>query len=127
MIAELKRRKVFKVAAAYAVVGWLVIEVAATIAPQLQLPEWAPRLITFLILLGFPIALVTAWVFEVTPEGINLDAGRNGRKRVLAIAVAEEDWIAALSPVAEPKQRKLVQRSLAYATAAFSAACAVSQ
>lgn len=87
LVAELKRRKVFRVAAAYAVVGWLVIQVAATIAPQLNLPEWVPRLTTFLVLLGFPIAVVMAWVFDITPEGIRVDVGRTGSKRVIAIAV----------------------------------------
>lgn len=81
-ISELKRRKVFKVAAGYAVIGWLVIEVAATIAPQLNFPEWVPRLITFVILLGFPIAVVMAWLFDVTPEGIKLDASKIGSKRI---------------------------------------------
>ncbi|MEO8161036.1 MAG: hypothetical protein ABI588_06425, partial [Arenimonas sp.] len=86
LLAELQRRKVFKVAGAYAVVGWLLIQVAATIGPQLNLPEWAPRLITFLILLGFPIALVVAWVFDVTPGGVKLDASVSGSKRVFAAA-----------------------------------------
>ncbi|OGT60808.1 MAG: hypothetical protein A3E01_19695 [Gammaproteobacteria bacterium RIFCSPHIGHO2_12_FULL_63_22] len=86
LVAELKRRKVFRVAAAYAVVGWLVIQVAATVAPQLNLPEWVPRLTTFLVLLGFPIAVVMAWVFDITPEGIKVDAASTGSKRVFAIA-----------------------------------------
>jgi len=86
LISELKRRKVFRVAGAYAVVGWLVIEVAATIAPQLNFPEWVPRLITFVILLGFPVALVTAWMLEVTPEGVKMDAAGTGSKRIYVIA-----------------------------------------
>lgn len=96
MLAELKRRKVFNVAAGYAVVGWLVIEVAATIAPQLNFPEWVPRLITLLILLGFPVALVMAWIFEVTPEGVKLDAKASGSKRVFVgaavLAVLALGW-----------------------------------
>jgi len=86
LFAELQHRKVFKVGAAYLVIGWLLIQVAATVGPQLNLPEWAPRLITFLILLGFPIALVMAWVFDVTPEGVRLDASVSGSKRVFASA-----------------------------------------
>ena len=86
LIAELQRRKVFRVAAAYLVVGWLLIQVAATVGPQLNLPEWAPRLITFVILLGFPIALVMAWIFDVTPDGVKLDASVSGSKRVFAVA-----------------------------------------
>jgi TolB-like protein/Tfp pilus assembly protein PilF len=83
---ELKRRKVFKVAVAYLVVGWLLIQVSSTVAPQLNLPEWAPRLITFAILLGFPIALVLAWVLDVTPQGIKVEGAGVGNKRVIAIA-----------------------------------------
>jgi TolB-like protein/Tfp pilus assembly protein PilF len=86
LIDELKRRNVFKVAAAYLVVGWLLIQVASTVAPQLNLPEWAPRLVTFIILLGFPIALVLAWVLDVTPEGIKVEKAPVGNKRMIAIA-----------------------------------------
>src|SRR5512144_29952 len=86
LIDELKRRKVFKVAVAYLVVGWLLIQVASTVAPQLNLPEWAPRLVTFIILLGFPITLVLAWVLDVTPEGIKLDKAPVGTKRMIAVA-----------------------------------------
>ncbi len=84
---ELKRRKVFRVGVAYLVVGWLLIQVASTVAPQLSLPEWAPRLITFVIMLGFPIALVLAWIFDVTPEGIKVDGAPAGNKRVIGAAV----------------------------------------
>ena len=86
LFAELQRRKVFRVAGAYAVVGWLVIEVAATIAPQLNLPDWVPRLITFVILLGFPVAVVMAWVFDMTPEGIKVEASGVGSKRIFTAA-----------------------------------------
>jgi TolB-like protein/Tfp pilus assembly protein PilF len=68
--AELQRRNVYKVAAAYAVVGWLLIQVAASTFPFLQIPGWATRLVIVLVLLGFPIALVLAWAFEMSPTGI---------------------------------------------------------
>lgn len=84
---ELKRRKVFKVGAAYLVVGWLVIEVAATILPQFDLPAWTPRMVTLLVALGLPIVLVMAWVFDITPEGIKADPSRAGSKRVIGVAV----------------------------------------
>jgi TolB-like protein/Tfp pilus assembly protein PilF len=86
LVAELKRRSVFKVGVAYLVVGWLVIQVAATVSPQLSLPEWAPRLITLVVLLGFPISLVLAWIFDVTPEGVKVDAQGVGSKRVFTAA-----------------------------------------
>jgi TolB-like protein len=67
---ELKRRNVYKVAVAYAAIGWLVIQVATSTFPVLQIPAWAMRLVVILVLLGFPIALILAWAFELTPEGI---------------------------------------------------------
>ncbi|MCH8247603.1 MAG: hypothetical protein IH951_14530, partial [Bacteroidetes bacterium] len=58
---ELKRRNVFRVAAAYAVVAWLLIEVTATVFPIIKLPEWSVTLVTALVLIGFPLALIFAW------------------------------------------------------------------
>src|SRR6266567_5319944 len=69
-LAELKRRNVYKVAVAYAVVGWLLVQVATQVFPFLEIPNWVVRLIIVLIAIGFPIALVIAWAFEATPEGI---------------------------------------------------------
>src|SRR5437762_14373644 len=68
--AELKRRNVYKVAVAYAVVGWLVIQIATSTFPVLEIPNWATKLVIAVVLLGFPIALVVAWAFEMTPEGM---------------------------------------------------------
>jgi hypothetical protein len=68
--AELKRRNVYKVAVAYAVVGWLIAQIATQIFPFLEIPNWVVRLVIVLIAIGFPIALVIAWAFEATPEGI---------------------------------------------------------
>jgi TolB-like protein/Flp pilus assembly protein TadD len=68
--AELKRRNVYKVAVAYAVVGWLLVQVTTQVFPIFEIPNWALRLIVLAIIIGFPIALVIAWAFELTPEGI---------------------------------------------------------
>ena len=68
--AELKRRNVYKVAVAYAVVGWLLVQVTTQVFPIFEIPTWALRLIVLAIIIGFPIALVIAWAFELTPEGI---------------------------------------------------------
>src|SRR5437867_4885660 len=68
--AELKRRNVYKVAVAYAVVGWLSVQVATQVFPFLEIPNWIVRLVIALVVIGFPIALVIAWAFETTPEGI---------------------------------------------------------
>jgi TolB-like protein len=67
---ELKRRSVYKVAVAYGVVAWLLIQIATQVFPFLQIPDWAIRLVIMLVALGFPIALVIAWAFELTPEGL---------------------------------------------------------
>ena len=67
---ELRRRKVTRVAITYAIVAWLVIQVATTTFPTLGFPDWALRLFTMCVIFGFPVALILAWAFELTPEGI---------------------------------------------------------
>jgi len=67
---ELKRRNVYKVAVAYAVVAWLLIQIATQVFPFFEIPNWAVRLVVLLLIIGFPVALVLAWAFEITPEGI---------------------------------------------------------
>jgi TolB-like protein/cytochrome c-type biogenesis protein CcmH/NrfG len=69
-LAELKRRNVYKVAVAYAVVGWLLIQIATQVFPFFEIPNWGVRLIVLVIVAGFPIALAIAWAFELTPEGL---------------------------------------------------------
>ena len=64
------RRKVYKVAIAYAVVAWLLMQVASQIFPFFEIPNWAVRLVVLLLVIGFPVALILAWAFELTPEGI---------------------------------------------------------
>jgi adenylate cyclase len=68
--AELKRRNVYKVAVAYAIVGWLLVQIATQVFPFLEIPNWVIRLVIGLVAIGFPIALVIAWAFELTPQGI---------------------------------------------------------
>jgi TolB-like protein/tetratricopeptide (TPR) repeat protein len=83
--AELKRRNVYKVAVGYAVVGWLLIQVATQVFPFFEIPNWAVRLVVLFIVVGFPIALVIAWAFELTPGGIKrteeADRAYPGRSR----------------------------------------------
>ena len=67
---ELKRRNVFRVAIAFVIVAWLVLQVVDILVPMLALPEWVGRLVFLLLLIGFPIALLLAWAFELTPDGI---------------------------------------------------------
>ena len=68
--AELKRRNVFKVAVAYAIVAWLLLQVSDSLVPALHLPEWFNSGVAFVLIIGFPIAMIFAWAFEMTPEGI---------------------------------------------------------
>jgi hypothetical protein len=64
--AELKRRNVYKVAVGYAVVGWLLVQIATQVFPFFEIPNWGVRLIVLAIAIGFPITLVIAWAFELT-------------------------------------------------------------
>src|SRR5438876_7094298 len=85
--AELKRRNVYKVADAYAIVGWLLIQIATQVFPFLEIPNWVVRLVIALVAIGFPIALIIAWAFELTPEGIkrtedvHLPSGSSSKNR----------------------------------------------
>ena len=73
LFKELKRRNVFKVAVAYIIVAWLILQVSDTLVPALHLPEWFHSGVAFLLIIGFPIAIVLAWAFEITPQGIKRD------------------------------------------------------
>ena len=72
--AELKRRNVYKVAVAYAVVSWLLIQIATQVFPFFEIPNWAVRLVVLVLILGFPVALILSWAFEITPEGIKRES-----------------------------------------------------
>src|SRR3954452_14629217 len=81
---ELKRRKVFKVGAAYLIVAWLAVQAASIGFPAFDAPPWALRIFILIVFLGFPIAVVLAWVFDITREGVKLDVGTAGGKRLFA-------------------------------------------
>jgi TolB-like protein/cytochrome c-type biogenesis protein CcmH/NrfG len=95
-LTELKRRNVYKVAVAYAVVAWLLIQAASILFPTFEAPPWVMKVFVAVIILGFPIALVFSWAFEITPEGIKRESEvepgksitrRTGRKLVAFTAV----------------------------------------
>jgi adenylate cyclase len=90
LFAEMKRRKVIRVGAAYAVVAWLLIEVSDTVFPRLGLPEWTVTLVIALLLLGFPLAIFLAWAYDLTPDGIRRDAGGEGSAAVPEAAPAPD-------------------------------------
>jgi TolB-like protein/Flp pilus assembly protein TadD len=94
--AELKRRNVYKVAVAYAVVAWLLIQAASIFFPVFDAPPWVMKIFVIVIIFGFPVALIFSWAFEITPEGIKLESEiepnksvtrRTGRK-IVAITIA---------------------------------------
>src|SRR5205807_3068920 len=94
--AELKRRNVYKVAVAYAVMAWLSIQIATQVFPFFEIPNWAVRLVVLLLILGFPVTLILAWAFEITPEGIKLEKDvapnesttRRGGRKLVGITIA---------------------------------------
>ena len=113
LFAELKRRNVFRVAAAYIVVGWLLLQVSDTLVPALHLPDWFHSGVAFVLLMGFPLALIFAWAFELTPDGLKREkdvdrsqsiATQTGKKlnrltaALLMVAVAYIAWDEFLRP-----------------------------
>src|SRR5437660_1887944 len=91
--AELRRRNVYKVAVAYAVVGWVIAQIATQIFPFLEIPNWIVRLVIILIAIGFPTALVIAWAFEATPEGIKRTAVAAAMPGSAATGRKKHAWI----------------------------------
>jgi TolB-like protein len=87
-LSELTRRKVFKVGAAYIIVAWLAVQVASIAFPAFDAPAWVLRIFILVSLLGFPISLVFAWAFELTPDGLKTDTSSTGSKYVLVFIVA---------------------------------------
>src|SRR5438132_4367881 len=94
--AELKRRNVYKVAVAYAVVSWLLLQAASIFFPAFDAPPWVMKIFIIVVIFGFPVALIFSWAFEITPEGIKLEseiepnksiARRTGRK-IVAVTIA---------------------------------------
>ena len=73
-LGEIRRRKVFQVAAVYAVVAWLLVQVITSISEPLSLPDWADTLVIVLLAVGFPIAVILAWAFDLTSQGIRSES-----------------------------------------------------
>jgi adenylate cyclase len=110
---ELKRRRVVRVVVLYAIAGWIVIEVTSTVSPNLNLPDWTVKLVTILVALGFVIAIMLAWAFDIGPGGVHRsasidDAGADARQN----AAASTEGVAANDKVrqspAEIDQRKSI-------------------
>ena len=116
ILQEMQRRKVIRAAAVYIVAAWLLLQVAATIAPIMTLPEWFERLVLALLVLGFPVALILAWTLELRPDGVGPDQSvKSSRPRriidytLLAIIAATLAWFVfdPFGPEAPPENAAL--------------------
>lgn len=88
LFAELSRRRVFRVTATYSVVAWLAVQAGDSLAPALQLPDWSVGLVVYMLVLGFPIAMVLAWAYDIGPAGIVSDqsAQRLPPRQIIGLA-----------------------------------------
>jgi hypothetical protein len=89
--AELQRRKVYRVAAAYIVAAAFIIQIGSAVFPAWELPNWTLRLVVVLLLVGFPVALILAWAYDVTPQGIHATPtipGRHRRRNIVLLVAA---------------------------------------
>jgi TolB-like protein/Tfp pilus assembly protein PilF len=125
--SELKRRNVYKVAVAYAVVSWLLIQAASIILPTFEAPPWILKVVIFVLIIGFPVALIFAWAFELTPEGLKRTEDvdltesvtrKTGRKLDFLIIAVLLVVIAALifqrlHPTAPPPRSNIPEKSVA--------------
>jgi TolB-like protein len=97
-LAELKRRRVFRVMAVYGAVGFVLLQVVELLVPALLLPEWTYRFVAMLLLVGFPVAIVLAWAFESTPEGIQrTDEASEAELAAIAAAPPGKRWPAGIA------------------------------
>src|SRR5215831_964864 len=121
--SELKRRNVYKVAVAYLVASWLLIQIATQVFPFFEIPNWAVRLVVLILILGFPASLIFSWAFEITPEGIKRESEigpgksftrKTGRKLVgltvvLAVIAASLLVFQSVRPKEEPEKSVATQ------------------
>src|SRR5256884_2091831 len=82
---ELQRRKVYRIAAAYIIAAGFIIQIGSAVFPAWELPNWTLRLVVVLLLMGFPIALILAWAYDVTPQGIRVTPGSHRRRNLIML------------------------------------------
>src|ERR1700719_2247172 len=97
---ELKRRKVYRVAVAYAVLSWLLIQIATQVFPFFEIPTWVVRLVVVALVLGFPVALLLSWAFDLTPSGIKRTDDIDETKVPAPVTIAK-------APVAPPPEKSI--------------------
>ena len=93
LVSELRRRNVFRVAIAYVLIAWIILEAGDVLAPALHLPEWVVSALVFFLVLGFPLALTFAWAFELTSEGIKLEKHVDRSKSITHITGRKLDYV----------------------------------
>ncbi len=93
LVSELKRRNVFRVAIAYLIIAWLVLQVGDTLAPALHLGEWVNTALAFFLILGFPLALLFAWAFELTPEGLKKEKDVDRSQSITHMTGRKSDYL----------------------------------
>jgi len=93
LFAELQRRNVFKVGAAYIIVGWLIMQAGDTLAPALHLPDWINSALAFFLILGFPLAVFFAWAFEMTPEGLKKEKDVDPNQSISHVTGRKLDFV----------------------------------
>jgi membrane-anchored glycerophosphoryl diester phosphodiesterase (GDPDase) len=94
---ELRRRKVVRVALTYAIAGWLIIQIAVSTFPSLYIPQWALSFVIMCVVLGFPVALIVAWAFELTTEGIKTTKSAQAEQEDAPVSKKQEkkcNWMA---------------------------------
>jgi len=92
LFVELKRRNIFRVAIAYIIVAWLTLQVSDTLGPALNLPEWIHSGVAFVLILGFPIAMVFAWAYELTPDGLKKESEIDRNRSITSITGRKLDY-----------------------------------
>ncbi len=93
LVSELRRRNVFRVAIAYVIIAWLILQVGDTLAPALRLGEWVNTVLAFFLILGLPIALFFAWAFELTPEGLKKEKDVNRSQSITHVTGRKLDYV----------------------------------
>ena len=111
LLAELKRRRVVRVAVVYAIAGWVVIEVASTMLPGLHLPEWTVTLVIALVVLGFPIAFLMGWMFDIGPGGVQRTAAAVAAPVPVAVPMEAARAVLAEAPAVRAAPEPLASRS----------------
>ena len=113
---ELQERKVFRVASVYVIAMWIIIQVTADLFPAFGVPDWAMRLVYLVAVLGFPVAVILGWAFELTPEGLRRERGEHSsgsRRKGIDFVILGAVALLALFLVFRPELESLMEQGVA--------------